>query len=245
MVTVRSILTEALNRSNLVSRRQTPPADMTETAYRLLKGIASTYSNDNLLQFIMSDVETTLDKDEFVIGTVDPEAPEEYLAVDIEAPEIHKINRVYWRSKADGDIGNYIEVQYASPEDFDAYPRGTAIYTAQPVNDRQLVLKTKLLADPRTLIKVNYNRKWDFNLDSELRIPEQYVELFTQSLTYKLASTFPRLSTEQVALLKTELDEMIKNVKVATRAVKYLSRTNRIPLANRAAFLSGSMFLPG
>ena len=71
------------------------------------------------------------------------------------------------------------------------------------------------------------------------------MELFTQSLTYKLASTFPRLSTEQVALLKQELDEMIKNVKVATRAVKYLSRTNRIPLANRAAFLSGSMFLPG
>ena len=52
MITVRSIIVEALNRSNLVSRRQSAPADMVESAYRLLKGIAGKYSNDNLLQFL-------------------------------------------------------------------------------------------------------------------------------------------------------------------------------------------------
>ena len=83
MITVRSIITEALNRSNLVSRRQTPPADMVESAYRLLKGIAGEFSNDNLLQFLIASVETTFDKREYVLGESE-EGVEEYLPVDID-----------------------------------------------------------------------------------------------------------------------------------------------------------------
>lgn len=245
MITVRSIIVESLNRSNIVSRRQSAPADMVETAYRLLKGIAGTYSNDNLLQFLISDVETTLDKQEFVVGDIDADHQEEYAVLDITAPNIQRINKVYWRSKEPQGLGNYVELQFASPDDFFAYPSGSGVYTWQPINDLQVMLKLRLLPDERTEIKITYNRKWDFNLDSELRIPEQYSELFITALTHKLATTFPRLSTEQVALLKKDLDDMIKNVKTSTRAVKYLSRKPSIPGVNRAAFLSGSMFLPG
>ncbi len=99
MITVRSIITEALSRANLVSRRQQAPADMFETAYQLLKGIAKRYSDDNLLQFLVSEARHDLDAREFVVGSVDPEAPEEYLPVDIEAPKIQRINRMYWRAK--------------------------------------------------------------------------------------------------------------------------------------------------
>ena len=68
MVTTRSIITEALNRSNLVSRRQTPPADMVETSFRLLRGIASQFSKDNLLQFLVAECNHDLDKNEFVMN---------------------------------------------------------------------------------------------------------------------------------------------------------------------------------
>lgn len=245
MVTVRSIIVEALNRSNLVSRRQSAPADMTETAFRLLRGIAAKYSNDNLLQFLVAECSHVLDKREFVVGTVDPDAPEEYLDVDMDAPLIQKVNRMYWRTTDPIGLGSYVELSYASPSDFDMYPEGSSVYTAQAVNDRQVVVKTKLLADSRTEIKISYNRKWDIGLDDELRIPEQYAELFTVALTHKLALTFPRLSTEQVKLLKDELDEMVKNVQTSTRAMKYVSRKPSIPGVNRAAFINGSMFLPG
>ena len=155
------------------------------------------------------------------------------------------MNRVYWRSKEPSDLGTYAELDYASPEDFDSYPDGTCVYTAQPVNDRQVVLKTKLLADTRLEIKVNYNRKWVFDLNSELRIPGQYEELFVVALTHSLAEHFPRLSQEQVTKLKEELSEMEGNVKTSTRAVKYLSRKYGVPACNRAAFISGRMFFPG
>ena len=242
MVTVRSIITEALNRSNLVSRRQTPPADMVETGLRLLKGLAAKYSNDNLLQFLVCDCEHELDRREFVLGEIDLDDPSQYNTVDISAKLIQKVNKVYWRPKDTQALGSYVELNYAAPSDFDAYPDGCAVYTAQPINDLQILLKTKLLPDAGTAIKVSYNRKWSFELDSELRIPEQYVELFTVALTHKLALAFPRLSSEQVNLIKADLDEMIKNVKTATRAVKYISRRPAGPCISRAAFISGSMF---
>lgn len=246
MITVRSIIVEALNRSNLVSRRQSPSADMTETGLRLLKGIAAKYSNDNLLQFIIAECGSTLDKREFVLGDIDSEHQEEYMPVDILAPNIQKVNRVYWRAKDDGGLGSYIELQYASPDDFDGYPDGSGIYTYQPINDMQVILKVKLLPNDGTEIKVIYNRKWNIGLDDELRIPEQYSELFIVSLTHKLALTFPRLSTEQVKLLKEELTDMEKNVATASRAHKYVSRSTQLRAAvSRADFISGRMFFGG
>lgn len=245
MITVRSIITEALNRSNLVSRRQSAPADMTESGLRLLKGIAAKFSNDNLLQFLVTDCEHVHDRQEYVLGETDPENPEEYLEVDIEAPRIQKVNRAYWRSREAGGLCTYAELQFASPDEFDAYPAGSGIYTYQPVNDLQGIFKTKLLPDSRLEIKISYNRKWKIELDDELRIPEQYSELFITALTHKLAVTFPRLSTEQVRILKDELDDMIANVKTATRAVKYVGRKPQVPAVTRADFISGRMFLAG
>lgn len=245
MVTVRSIIVEALSRSNLVSRRQSAPADMVESALRLLKGIAAKFGNDNLLQFLVAECSHVLDKKEFVLGEVDPEYPDEYLPVDMDAPKIQKVVKMYWRTTEPIGLGSYVELDFASPGDFDAYPEGSSVYTAQPVNDLQVVVKTKLLADNRTEIKVVYNRKWTIDLDDELRIPEEYVELFTVALTHKLALAFPRLSTEQVKLLKDDLDDMISNVRTSTRARKYVSRRPGIPGVNRAAFINGTMFLPG
>ena len=242
MITVRSIIVEALSRSNLVSRRQTPAADMVETALRLLKGLAAKYSNDNLLQFLISECGDTLDKQEYILGEIDSEHPSEYQTVDITATNIQKVNKMYWRSKTPDGLGSYIELSYASPDDFDGFPEGTGVYTYQSINDLQIVLKTKLRPDTRTEFKVLYNRKWSIDLDDELRIPEQYSELFIVALTHKLALAFPRLSTEQVKLLKDELTEMERNVATATRAHKYVSRSTKMAAVNRADFYSGRMF---
>ena len=244
MITVRSIITEALSRANLVSRRQQAPADMFETAYQLLRGIAKRYSDDNLLQFLVSEARHDLDAREFVVGSVDPEAPEEYLPVDIDAPNIQRINRMYWRAKDPTETNSYIELQFASVDDFDGYPSGAPVYTWQPINDREIHLKVKLVVDTNCELKFTYNRKWDFDRDSELRIPGQYEELFIVALTHALARNFPRLSTEQVNLLEKDLKELQDGVKVSTRAVKYVTRRGIRGVPSRTAFISGSMFFP-
>ena len=242
MITVRSILKEALSRANLVSRRQSAPADLEESAFRLFKGIAAKYSNDNLLQFLVADVEHPLDKDEFVMGETD--GTDNYREVDLYAKDVQRVNKVYWRASAGSpeDRYNFIELLYASPTDFDSYPVGSAVYTAQPINDLQTVIKTKMPVNTNLTLKVNYNRKWNVSLDTELRVPEQYEELFIASLTHALAVAFPRLNNEQVALLKSQLDEIEKNVKTSTRATKYLSRSPNKLACTYADFLSGNIF---
>lgn len=244
MITVRSIIVEALNRSNLVSRRQSAPADMVETSFRLLKGIAGKFSNDNLLQFLVSEVGMVHDKKEYVLGETE-DGVNTYLPVDVEAVNIQTVNRVYWAAKeTEQRYETFVELSFASPDDFDSYPSGCSVYTFQPINDLQVVLKTKLLPSSNIKLKVLYNRKWNFGLDDELRIPVQYEELFITALTHKLAMSFPRLSPEQVERLEKDLGDMIKNVRTTTRAVKYMSRRPTYGL-NRADFISGRMFLPG
>lgn len=243
MIKVRDILNEALCRANLVSRRQSAPADMMESAFRLFKGIAAKYSNDNLLQFLVADVEHELNKDEFVMGETD--GTDNYRDVDIFAKDVQRINKAYWRASSGSpeDRYNFIELLYASPSDFDGYPVGSAVYTAQPINDLQTVIKTKMVITNNLTLKINYNRKWNITLDTELRVPEQYEELFIASLTHALAVAFPRLNNEQVALLKNQLDEIEKNVKTSTRATKYISRSPGNMACTYADFLSGNIFI--
>lgn len=241
MVTTRSIITEALNRSNLVSRRQSAPADMVETAFRLLRGIAAQYSKDNLLQFLVAESTHDLDRREFVIGSTDTDAPEgTYLDVDMDAPLLGKVTRMYWRPKDPHNFGTWIDLKLASWDDFDQYPDTSGVFTFQPVNDLQAVIKTKLLPDQNAQVKVIYNKRWEIGLDDDLRIPEEYVELFTLALTVKLAITFPRLNTEQVTILKDELKDMVNTVKVNTRATKYVSRNyRRMASKGMTDFISG------
>jgi len=71
MFTVRDVITEALARANLCSRRQEAPGKLVESAYRLLKGIAADYSSHNLLQFLRREVdlnEAVIKEDQYVLG---------------------------------------------------------------------------------------------------------------------------------------------------------------------------------
>ena len=238
MITVRDIVVEGLCRGNLVSRRQAAPADMIETGLRLLKSLAARYSNDNLLQFLRSDVVFDLNKPDFLLGENVPDDAE-YAIADVIAPQIQKIASVYIRSKQPNSL-DWIELQYCALEDFDNYSYGSNVYTCQLINDKQMIFKVKeSLIGPYGECKVIYNKKWAFDLDTELRVPDQYAELFITALTYKLALTFPRLSPEQTNMLKSDLAEMEQNLRVSTRAQKFISRNSQPHSCNLADFISG------
>lgn len=237
MNTIRDIVTEALNRANIVSRRQNAPADMVETAYRLLKGIAAKYSNDNLLQFLRSDVTFLAENLVTTIGSADPGIDGD--AVDVQAPELQGISNAYIQMTEDTRL--YNELLYVKMEDLDSPSYGANIFSWQPISDTKVKFYIRLvLLNLRKPIKIFYNRKWEFNLDSELRVPAQYVELFNCALTHKLAVTYPRLSTDQTTILKTELSEMEQNVMTQNRANKFIRRkSGQVGMSSRESFLSG------
>ena len=54
---VRTIITEALSRANIVPRRQPAPGDLVMTAFKLLQGIVSQYNKDNYLSFTQASLD--------------------------------------------------------------------------------------------------------------------------------------------------------------------------------------------
>ena len=54
---VRTIITEALSRANVVPRRKTAPGDLVTTAFQLLQGIIAQYNKDNYLSFTQASLD--------------------------------------------------------------------------------------------------------------------------------------------------------------------------------------------
>ena len=75
MISVRSVIKEAVTRINLIPRKQAISGDILETAFRLLKGIVNKYNYDNLLNFTQnsilvknSEITHIYDEDDIVKG---------------------------------------------------------------------------------------------------------------------------------------------------------------------------------
>lgn len=209
--TIRDIITEGLSRANIVSRKQQAPEPMVQTAFRLLKGVAAKFSNDNLLQFLRRSITFVPTDDVVVIGENEGEN-----TVDVVAENLQEVKAVYLNGEP---------MDFVSFEDLPNSSYGNMVYSWQPITDKFGMLYFKNgFADREREVQVIYNVKWDFDVNSVLHVPEKYVELFNLALAYKLAANFPRLGAEQLTVLKNELDEMISNVRTTTVANKYISR---------------------
>lgn len=255
--TVKDVIIEALARSNLVSRRQPAPGNMVENAFQLLKGIAADYSSHNLLQFLRRELNIASDewypipmKSDLILGTLDPEIPDDY--VDVQVDKLEKITELYWKRSLDPMANADMNLDFVSFEDFNKPEFGIYIYTWQPISDTKVALKLKprfvnMLRGNSKYISLIYNVKYEMELNSVLKIPDIYKELFTCALTYKLAVAFPRLSPEHTERLKNTLKEIEDSIKTPTRANKFIRRTSICydnKLVNSAQLNSGSFIFP-
>ena len=220
MTTVRNILTEALARANLVPRKRAVPADMLENAFQLFKGILQKYNFSNFIIYT---------RDELDLIPV-----EEKVVLDSE--EINSITGVSYKTKSSID---YNALRFVSWEQFHTDP-DVFTYTWKYGTDGNIELYfRKQFIDYSKAVKVLYNKKLEYSLDDELKVPDIYKELYTVALTYKLALTYPRTDASQVAILKGELEEVEKQVNALVSSNKILTR-DTVAVSNMSAFLSGS-----
>jgi len=332
--TVRSVITEALARANLVNRRQEAPGQMVETSFRLLKGIAADYSRHNLLQFLrrelvlpeaidpnphyilspnyfmgvnfwivptgtvpsvtpsagymesalawdgkceVSHIETVSAgvgewetvtyndpteavnhlngaivkivqggwKDKLILGTVDPDIKDDY--VDVVVENLADIKEAYYENN---QLQRDVQLPFVSFEDFYNGGYGDSVYTWQQISDRKVELRftpryTQYARSGKT--KIIYNLSYKIDLDSELKVPDIYEELFITALTYKLAVEFPRLDEAHTQRLQNELKAIEDSIKTPTRANKMVLRdagTTNNGLWNLAQLQSGAFIYP-
>lgn len=228
-ITVRDLIVNACDESRLVNRNQPIPGNIFLSAYTLLQKRLSQYSNTNLLSFTRKEINFNPNKKhEFIVGLVDEECHEP----DVEA-NVQEITKVY----AHNSNNEWTEVNFVAYEDFYDRNWDSNIYTVLPIDDCHLKLMLK--GEYSGEVKLIYTEPFEFDQDSELNIPRQFVSLFTAGLVYDLALQYPRLSDNTVALLKSRLDELEQNVRASSAVNKIITRDVNRKSMSYSDFISG------
>lgn len=284
---VRSIITEALSRANVVPRRQPAPGDLVQSSFNLLKGIVSKYNNDNFLSFTqqkldlparkvihiygqhdtmlgdynyvfkdMSEmtryVPSVEDKQNDAMAVIKSDPQQVYGVVEtmgayhweqievdafdpryqqilryVNAYHVHLdgVSKLNTLAINRGQPCGMLEMHFEPYANFDSYCNTDLIWTFNDLSQGEWVIEVKpYLVAQNVKLRLDYNRAIEFDLDTDLRIPDAYTELLTVALTYKLAVAYPRMDDAQVARLATELEGMLNNVKTPKADAKQVLR---------------------
>lgn len=128
--------------------------------------------------------------------------------------DVNKLNTLMTSTGSGVSEINY-KLNFQPADNFHRFEMNSPTWTWTPLSEGEFVIEVKPYAcNAVSNLKLNYNRRFDFDIDTDLRIPDSYIELLIVSLTYKLALSHPRLDAEQMARLKSEVDDMLSNVAV-------------------------------
>lgn len=186
---------------------------------------------------------------EWIMVTEESKTMEEYRSTfpDVEIKDVASIRELYLSNGSESN--NDTPLHFVSFEDFRSALFGSYVYTWQPLTDKLKEIKIKFfksgISNTHRLVVI-YNVKYNFELNTELRIPGQYIELFTIALTHALAIKYPRLDSTQVNILKDELTSFENSIAMPTRANKLILRKGySADSLNMASLKNGSFIFGG
>jgi hypothetical protein len=87
-----------------------------------------------------------------------------------------------------------------------------------------VVLTKPYVAGGAISYSLSYNRGIEFDIDSDLRIPDAFAEMLIAGLAYKLSVEFPRVNESKQLSLKAEFDKMVDNVKTPNADARQVRR---------------------
>lgn len=309
---VRTIITEALSRANIVPRRQPAPGDLVMTACNLLQGIISTYNKDNYLSFTQASLDLPSRRYIHIYGEEDTLKGENNMYFDdadqlsayelneedydnnvwamindgqhltviytvmrigtpsgpvyqwqphvqdgfnpryqqmklycecyhVQVPNVMKLNSLMVNR---GDVYGMLQLNFAPYSEFDAYVNSDLYWTWNDYAEGEWLIEVKpLVASQSNKLRLRYNKGFYIDLNSDIRIPDNYLELLIVSLTHKLALKFPRLDDAQMIRLENEVKNMLSNVKTPKADAKMVVRENHWDRGyNATDVLQGRMF---
>ena len=138
----------------------------------------------------------------------------------IQVNDVAKINSLYLEKE---DL--HAKLDYVAPADYDKHSSTAAVYTyTQKAEGEWLILIKPSIARMKCKLKMNYNEGIDFDLDSDLFIPDNYIELLIVALAHKLALMYPRLDDAQMTRLEQEVKVLVDNVRTPKSVDRIIER---------------------
>ena len=229
MVSVRNIITEALERANLANRKQGANAEITEASFLRLCGILREYSDNNLITAYRGEAEFIGNAEQIEIGGVDIPCN----------GNITEVNSVFYKSENSID---WYPMKFVPLESFYDCANNDYCYSWQPKGENLFTLYLKpRFAKQNRVIKLVYDEDIKLGLDDDISLPRVYVELLTRALAYKMSVDRPRASDTKRMELKAELEKLEEQVKANNADNRMIVRpSNGRNYFNLSSMMSGS-----
>lgn len=229
MTTVRELITEAFNRTNLVPRKRDLPSDMFTSGLILFKGLLQEYSIKDYVVAYQNEVDF-IPQENILVGDGE--------AADVSAPKIVCPKSVLYQpnTSIDWTPMNFISYQQFYSDSYSDY-----IATWLPVNTNlfKLIFKPRFVAQNRKC-KLIYNIEMELNDNDVISLPTPYIELLTRALAYKLCIEYPRVDQTKVQQLKDEKEDLEKSVMAQNSSNKILTREGQYRGSLLSRFDSGA-----
>lgn len=143
----------------------------------------------------------------------------------VQIRNLYKINSIYVINLENEPYREICELNYVNHTDYDRYGNETKTFTyTQKSNGEWLIEIKPIVARQKYRLKLNYNEGFTFDLDSDLYIPDNYVELLIVALAHKLALRYPRLDDTQMQRLQNEVSVLVDNVKTPNAVDRMILR---------------------
>lgn len=139
--------------------------------------------------------------------------------------DVAKINSVYLVTAPEQQFAIHRELEFVPAYKFDNYINSSPIYTVTEKSEGEWLIRVKPgIAILNKRLKINYNEAIEFDLDSDLYIPDNYVELLIVALAHKLALQYPRLDEAHMNRLQQEVQVLIDNVRTPKSITRQIVR---------------------
>lgn len=145
----------------------------------------------------------------------------------VQVRDVAKIDSLYLISNTNQPYREHYKLEFTSHSDFDKYINTANVFTYTQKSEGEWLIQLKPnVAKQNYRLKLNYNEAMEFDLDSDLYIPDNYVELLIVALAHKLALQYPRLDDAQMTRLENEVRVLVDNVRTPRSSDRMLERSD-------------------
>jgi hypothetical protein len=137
------------------------------------------------------------------------------------------------------------QINFLPRSQFDSYINNDLFWTWTEGAEGEWMIEVKpYVSSCAVHLKLDYNRALRFDIDTDLRIPDAYVELLTVALTHKLAVKFPRVDDAQMQRLENAVTDMLSNVRTPKADARQVLRDDHDsdPFLTAADLMRGRIF---
>lgn len=136
--------------------------------------------------------------------------------VHVQVRDVAKINSIYVVSNSGEPYKEHYKLDFVNHTDYDKFANTNPVFTYTQKAEGEWLIEIKPCIGNYQRLKLTYNESISFpeDEDTDLFIPDNYVELLIVALAHKLALEFPRIDDAQMQRLEQEVKVLVDNVRV-------------------------------